>query len=591
MANKKKRNLKPRVATYTRSRSRALLRLWPWLSPHWLSMVLMLVSDILALITRTVTPLVIAKMIDGPISHSNKAGLWHYIAILAALVIAQAIFFALRRLPAANIVNVETAIRRDLYRHSQRLSWLYHDRNGSGAVLSRLVTDVGQISYALQVNLIWMISNSIALVVTAAMLIHIHPLLGVAVLVAMAPLGFASTFFQNRFRGAALEARERAGELATTAEESVLGVRVLKSLGGVSFITNRFEGAASRSRDAELEKIRLNARFNAFLAGYPVAVLTVVVLGGGLLAASDMVSIGSFVAFTSFYFGMLVPLNFMGMILSTHQDSISAAIRVFDLLDALPEITDPANPVALPDGGLSVQFVGVTFGYAGSNAPVLDGINLYIPAGESLAIVGETGAGKTTLGALVGRLADVTSGRVIVGGVDVRSVTLAELRTAVGFAFEEATLFSVSVRENLTFGRNGISDAEIISALTATQAEFVLQLPDGLDTIIGEQGLTLSGGQRQRIALARALLGRPRLLILDDPMSALDVRTEEALEQDLKRILKGVTTLIVARRPSTALLADRVALLDGGRISQIGSHNELMARSAVYRRVMIAAGE
>ena len=569
---------------------RTLLRLWPWVRPYWPGMALMLVADILALVAQTVAPFVIAGMIDGPITHGDREGIWRYAGILLVLAAAQTVFYAARRWPTLNMVDAAMAVRRDLYRHAQRLPALYHDSHGSGAVLARLIGDVGQVANALQINLVWMVSNATALVITAAMLIAIHPLLGCLVVIAMIPLGFASTIFTNRFYGAAQEARERAGALANAAEEAILAIRVLKALGGGPFMIDRFGKVSRAALGAELGKIRLNAIFSAFLAGYPVAVLALVVVGGGLAIARDAVTVGAFVAFTAFYFRMLQPVNWMGWIISSHQEGINAVARITGMLDTRPAITNPDDPVPLPDDpALGVRFESVRFGHAGG-AEVLRGVDLTIRPGETMAIVGATGSGKTALASLPGRLSDVTGGRVLVGGVDVRNLALADLRGAVGMAFEDATLFSVSIRENLTLGRAGIAAADIDRVLAVAQCGFALRLPEGLETIVGEQGHTLSGGQRQRIALARALLGRPRVLVLDDPMSALDVRTEEALERGLREAFRSVTTMIVARRPSTALLADRVALLADGVISDVGTHEELLARSPAYRNVMIAAG-
>lgn len=562
-------------------------RLAPWVRPYRAGIIVMFVTDILALIATTITPFVIARMINGPIMSGDRDGLWRYAAILVGLAIVQTILFALRRLPTPKMADVETTIRRRLYFVVQRLSALYHDRQGSGTILARLNGDIGQIGLGLQMTFVWLVSNAVSLALTAAMLIAIHPLLGSAVVVAMIPLGLASTVFQNRFRTAASTARDRAGEVATSAEESALAIRVLRSLGGGPFVIDRFGNAARASRDAELEKIRLNSIFGAFLAGYPMVILVGVIVAGGIAVSRDSITLGAFVAFTTFYFRMLGPVNHMGGILSSFQEAINALQRVFDLIDTEAEIVEIANPQRLPDGPLGVQFSAVKFSFPESGE-VLDGVDLLVRPGETLALVGATGSGKSVLGALVPRLMDVTAGSVRVGEVDVREAALTELRSAIGMAFEDAMLFSVSVRENLTLGRE-ITEAEIEQALAVTQSGFVKGLPDGLDTVVGEQGLTLSGGQRQRLALARALLGHPRVLVLDDPMSALDVRTEEALERDLRAAFGNVTTIIVARRPSTAMLADRVAVLDQGRIVASGTHDDLLRDSATYRRVMIAA--
>lgn len=584
----------PGVSTATGSWSgvRSLLRLWPWLRPYRRGMAVMVVADVLALVTQTVTPLVIARMIDGPIRTGDRGAIWRFAVLLLGLALVQTGFYALRRWPTLDGQRIAAQLRGDLYRHAQRLDPLYHDRVGTGQLVSRLVGDVDQIAGFHQMVLVFLVSNTVTLVVTAVMLVTIHPLLGAAVLVAMIPLGFASTVFQNRFRSAARSAREQAADVGTTAEESAVGIRVLKALGGGPFMGARFDAAAARARDAELEKVRLNAAYSSALIAYPLAVLALVVTGGGWAVAQGHITLGAFVAFSTFYFRMLFPVSVMGGLLSNAQETVSAAIRLLELLDAEPAITDPFEAESLPGGTqLGLRFDSVSFSYPGSGTPVLSSLSLEVHPGETLAVVGATGSGKSALLALVARLADPSAGRVLVGDVDVRRLRLDDLRCAVGVAFEDATLFSTSVQENLTLGRAGVTEEAVSQVLEITQSDFVADLPDGLDTVIGEQGLTLSGGQRQRLALARALLGHPRVLVLDDPVSALDVRTEEAVERRLRAVFDQLTVVMVARRPSTALLADRVAVLDDGRIVDVGTHAELLAQSSRYRELLIAADD
>lgn len=570
---------------------RALWRLWPWLRPYRRGMVIMVVADVLALVTQTVTPLVIARMIDGPIRAGDSRGIWLAAALLLGLAVAQTVFYALRRWPTLDGERIAARLRADLYRHAQRLDPLHHDRVGSGQLVSRLVGDIDQISGFHQMVFVFLVSNSVTLIVTAVMLVSIHPVLGAAVLVALVPLGFASTVFSNRFRSAARAAREQAADVATTAEESAVGIRVLKALGGGGFMSARFDAAAAGARSAELEKVRLNSLYSSALIAYPLAILALVVVGGGWAVAEDAITLGAFVAFSTFYFRMLFPVSIMGGLLSNTQETVSAAARILELVDTVPAITDPADPQSLPAGPLGIRFDRVSFGYPGSDTTVLTDLSLEVPPGQTLAVTGATGSGKTALLALIARLADPSEGRVLLGDVDVSQVRLTDLRRDVGVAFEDATLFSVSVHENLTLGRRDVDAQAVAEALEIAQVDFVDDLPDGLDTVVSEQGLTLSGGQRQRLALARALAGRPRVIVLDDPMSALDVRTEEAVERRLRAAADGATVVLVARRPSTALLADRVAVLDGGRIVDVGTHDELLARSSRYRELLIAVDD
>jgi ATP-binding cassette subfamily B protein len=550
----------------------------------------MIIGDVLALATQSITPFVFARMIDGPISHRDHSGLWNYAVLLLVLAGVQTACYALRRWPTADSVSVEASLRRAMYRQLLRLPALYHERRQSGHSVSRVMGDVKQIGLFHHHILVFLISNSVTLMVTSAMLIVVHPVLGVLVLVALVPLGMASTVFQNRFTAVARAARGRVDNLATVVDESVMAAKVLKSLGGGGFAAVRFNRVARAAGEAELSKVRLNSVFTAALAAYPLVVLAFVVCGAGFAVATGSISIGSFVAFTTFYLRMLSPVTSMGNLLSGMQDTVNAVSRVAEVFDAEVTIADPPRPVPLPRHGLlAVRLEDVWVDYPGGVRPVLAGVDLEIAAGETMALVGVTGSGKTTVTNLVGRLAEPTAGRVLVGGVDIRDLTLDDLRGSIGMAFEDATLFSTTVLENLTAGRDGITDREITAALDISMADFVHDLPDGLRTVVGELGRRLSGGQCQRLALARALLAHPRLLVLDDPMSALDVRTENAVEQRLRQAFASTTVLLVARRPSTAALADRVAVLDAGRVVDVGTHAELMARSEMYRHVLVSA--
>ncbi len=564
-------------------------RLWRWLGSRWWAVALMPLGDLLALGTMTVIPLVIAQAIDGPITHGDYDGIWFYVGVLLALTVAQTVFFGLRFFPIPAIIDAEMAIRRDLFAHVQRLSVLHHSRHGSGDLLSRLIGDVTQVSNFVHNLLPWTISTAVTLIITTVLLVAIHPLLGSVVVLALVPLAVASNLFQKHFYKAAQAAREGAAAVATAAEESAVAVRILKSFGGGRFASQRFRTAAERSRDAELTQIRFKAWFNAFMTGYPMVILALVVVGGGYAVAQKSLSVGTFVAFTAFYFRILAPVAQFGQLLFFYQVSKNALVRISGLFDTPLQIASPAQPKALPSAvPLDLRFEQVHFSYNDDATETLRGVDLHLPAGETLALVGATGSGKSAIAALAARLMDPTAGRVSLGGVDLRELDLAQLRNAVGVAFEDGLLFSGSIRDNLVFGRSNIEQRDIEQALLVTQSDFVMRLPEGLATVLGERGLSLSGGQRQRLALARALLGRPRLLILDDPTSALDLNTETALNRDLRDAFGHITTLIVARRPSTAILADRVALLEDGRILAVGTHQELLASSAAYRRVLVA---
>jgi ATP-binding cassette, subfamily B, bacterial len=339
-----------------------------------------------------------------------------------------------------------------------------------------------------------------------------------------------------------------------------------------------------------MTKIRTLARFWALLEGLPQLILAGVAFGGVVAVAHDAMTLGQLIAFLTLYLRLIWPIISLGWLLALTQEAASAARRIFEVMDTQSTILDPTEP-ALAEHGSTLRFEDVRFRYAGADEDVLRGIDLEVQAGETMALVGAVGSGKTTLTALVGRLYDVTGGRVLLGGEDVRDLRLDQLRHAVSTAFEDATLFSASVRENLSLGRAGITDDDVHEAIDVAQASFVYDLPFGLDTRIGEQGMSLSGGQRQRLALARAVLGRPRVLVLDDPLSALDVHTEAQVEAALRRVLASTTALVVAHRPSTVLLADRVALLAGGRIEAVGTHSDLLATVPEYRNLLAQTSE
>ncbi|MDT4945371.1 MAG: ATP-binding cassette, subfamily bacterial [Pseudonocardiales bacterium] len=564
----------------------SLLRLRAWTRPHRTAIVVMIVSASGAMLAQSLVPLIVGRVVDGPIRHHDTAGLWPLAGLAMLFGVAEAVLFFIRRYAMASAaLGLETDIRRDLFAHVQRLPVSFHDGWPSGQLLSRLTTDLSTLRRFIGFGFVFLIANSATAVVVLALLMHIHLLLGLFVLVAMAPLAVFTRRFELRYSRDARQAQDLTGDLATSIEESALGIRVIKSYGRRPQMLAAFTRDAERLRGAELTKIRTLAAFWALLEGLPQLILAGVAFGGVLAVAHHAMTLGQLVAFLTLFLRLIWPIVSLGWLLALTQEAASAARRIFEVMDSRPTILDPAEPVAA-EQGTTLRFADVHFRYADAEADVLRGVDLDIRAGETMALVGATGSGKTTLTALVPRLYDVTSGRILIGGVDVRDLRLDQLRHAVSTAFEDATLFSASVRENLTLGRAGISDDDVSEAIDVAQAGFVYELPFGLETRIGEQGLSLSGGQRQRLALARAVLGRPRVLVLDDPLSALDVHTEAQVEAALRRVLAGTTALVVAHRPSTVLLADRVALLVDGRIAAVGTHRELLARVPQYRNLL-----
>jgi ATP-binding cassette, subfamily B, bacterial len=544
-----------------------------------------------AMLAQALIPLITGRIVDGPIRHHDTAGIWPLAGLALAFGLAEAVLFFVRRYAMAlAALGIETDIRRDLFAHLQRLPVAFHDRWASGQLLSRASTDLSTIRRFIGFGFVFLIANTMTTLVVLALLLSMDPLLGLLVVAAIAPLAVFTRTFELRYSRDARRVQDLTGDLATSVEESALGIRVIKSYGRRPQMLGSFTKAATVLRRAELTKIGTLARFWAVLEGQPQLILALVTCGGVLAAAHGAMTLGQLVAFLTLYLRLIWPIISLGWLLAVTEEAASATRRLFEVLDTSPSIVDPPRPVARPRAA-TVRFRDVRFRYPDASVDVLWGVNLDIRDGETMALVGATGSGKTTLTELVPRLYDVTGGAITIGGVDIRDMALDDLRALVAVAFEEATLFSASVRENLALGRPGVTDADVTEAIDIAQAGFVYDLPYGLETRIGEQGLSLSGGQRQRLALARAVLGRPAVLVLDDPLSALDVQTEAQVEQALRRVLRGTTALVVAHRPSTVLLADRVALLADGGIAAVGTHRELLDTVPEYRDLLAQTSE
>ncbi|MFL6139939.1 MAG: ABC transporter ATP-binding protein [Frankiaceae bacterium] len=570
----------------------ALWRLRPYLRPHMGQLVAMFVMACLSVAASIAVPLVTKAVIDGPVRH-HEGGLLVVLGLAAlGLGISEAaLIFGRRWIQSRSVLSMEKSLRDDMYAHLQRLPVGFHDQWQSGQLLSRATSDLSAIRRFVAFGLIFFIVTIADFFVVVGLLIALYWPLGVLVGVLAVPIGWVSLEFERGYVGVSRRVQDQQGDLATYVEEAAVGIRVIKAFGRYRTAAERFGEHAERLADTSVRKARLLAHFWALLEVIPGVALALVLLLGASAVSTGHLTVGGLVAFISLMYLLAWPVEELGWILGTAQEAATAAERVMELFDAQPDIVDRpgATPLAPVRGEL--RFEQVAFAYPGSATPVLRGVDLTVEPGETIAIVGTTGCGKTTLISLVPRLYDVTSGRILLDGVDVRDVTLESLRRAVGVAFEEPTLFSSSVRDNLTLGVATASDDDIAEALEIAQAEFVHELPWGLDTRVGEQGLTLSGGQRQRLALARAVLGRPPVLVLDDPLSALDVHTEALVESALRRVLASSTALVVAHRPSTVLLADRVALLQDGAIAAVGTHHDLLETVPAYRAILSQESE
>ncbi|QKV92467.1 ABC transporter ATP-binding protein [Streptomyces sp. NA02950] len=586
------------AAPRRRSATRSLLRLWPYVRPVRARLFTAVPVAIVASCLGLAIPLVLKWMVDGPVADRDPGGVWLGGALLLALGVAEAGLFGLRRwLVARPLASVEAAMRAGLYRHLQRLPVSFHDRWASGQLLSRATTDLMLLRMFLAFPLTFLVVNGVTVLAGFALLLSQEWTLGLVLVVPAVPLVILCSYFEKRYATVARAVQDQTGDLTTVVEEGVLGVRIVKGFGRHRSQARAFRALSEGVRSTELRKAGLLASIWALIMTLPeLAIGTALVLGTVQVADGEL-SAGTLVAFLSTAMTLRWPVESLGFLLAMSQDAATATDRYFEVLDEVPAAAaDRPAPAAGPvlprqrdRSGGGLRFEGVEFGYADAPAdapPVLRGVDLHIRPGETVALVGATGSGKTTLTALVPRLQEPTRGRITLDGRDITALPREELRALVAVAFEEPTLFSATAGENVLMGADGAERADLLRALEVAQAGFVHSLPEGDRTQVGEQGLSLSGGQRQRLALARAVVGRPRFLVLDDPLSALDVHTEALVEAALRQVLATTTALVVAHRPSTVLLADRVALLSGGRIAAVGTHQQLLRDSAEYRSLM-----
>ncbi|MGW1843797.1 ABC transporter ATP-binding protein [Streptomyces sp. NPDC001966] len=598
-----------------RSTVQSLLRLWPYVKPVRKRLFGAALVAIVASCVGLVIPLVLKWMVDGPVADRDPGGVWLGALYLLLLGIGEAALFGVRRwMVARPLAGVEAAMRADLYRHLQRLPVAFHDRWPSGQLLSRATTDLMLLRQFLAFPLTFLLVNGATILVGIVILLMQHWTLGLVLLAPAVPLMVICLVFETKFSLVARRAQDQVGDLTTVVEESVLGIRIIKGFGRHRSQALAFRSLSERLRTTELGKARLLAGIWSANTLLPeLSIGAAVVLGTVQVADGDL-SAGTLVAFLSTALALRWPVESIGFLLAMSQESATATERFFEAMDVAeeadaPDAVEQAGADGRADGadgpggaegrvradGSSrgeMVFEGVEFRYPDAepgSVPVLSRIDLRIRPGETMALVGATGSGKTTLTALVPRLHEATAGRITLDGTDITTMPRERLRKLVSVAFEEPTLFSASVGENVLMGAEGAGEDELRRALAVAQAGFAHELPEGVDTQVGEQGLSLSGGQRQRLALARAVVGRPRFLVLDDPLSALDVHTEALVEAALRDVLAETTAIVVAHRPSTVMLADRVALLSGGRIAAVGTHQELLRGSAEYAWLMSGA--
>lgn len=575
---------------------RTLLRLYPYAKPALPRLGLGMLAALFASLMALAIPQVLQRLVDGALSDGDTAPIWPAVLTVLGLGVLEAVMIALRRwfvlVPGTHI---ESRMRNALYARLQDLPVTFHDRWPSGQLLSRAISDLNMIRRWISFGLVLLVVNFLTIIAGVIVLVSMNWILGLIFLVCSIPIWIYGYVFEEKYSVIARRSQDQSGDLATAVEESVHGIRVLKAFGRGSFALKSFTSQAEELRGTEIEKARAIAGIWLWLLLVPDVAFALCLVAGVWLTSQGQLSVGELVAFFATATVLRFPVESIGFLLSMTFDTRTATDRFFDILDTPNTITDPPHPVSItgPQGRLA--FENVHFRYADSPErfpDLLDGVDLVLEPGETMALVGLTGSGKSTLTALTTRLYDVTDGSVTLDGVDVRALRRDELRRHIAMAFEDATLFSASVRDNVLLGRPEFAerspeaDAALAEALEIAQAGFVHDLPNGVDTLVGEEGMSLSGGQRQRVALARAVAAAPAVLVLDDPLSALDVNTESLVEAALRRVLASTTALIVAHRPSTVMLADRVALLEAGRITAVGTHSELLATSPHYKFVI-----
>jgi ABC-type multidrug transport system fused ATPase/permease subunit len=563
------------------------------LAPYRLRVALAFALGVGMVWLTTLVPAITGRIVDA-LGAGRGEAVGREVALLLAVALARAALTGLRRNTAGRVgTDVEAGLRNRLAGHLLALEAGWHDQAQTGQLLSRATSDIRSVRYFLSWGLPFILLDSLTGVIVVARMWLASPRLALVALVVAPPLVVAAVRYNRRLHRVYWRVQQETGELTTVVEENAAGVRVVKAFGREAEELRKLTSEARDIHDANLEAARLRGLYAPLLATLPqLSVALILLYGGGLVVAGGL-SLGTLVEFNLYLLLLAAPLQSLGMLFGFAQRAAASAQRVFEVLDRPPGIADAPGsgrlpaPAASGPYGVAVRLEAVTFRYAGAPGPSLDAVDLAIPPGGRVALVGGTGSGKSSLVGLLPRLYAPEAGRVLLDGLDVAGVGLDSLRAAVAVVHQEPRLFSASLRDNVALGRPGIDDRRVVAALAAAGASDLLRwLPEGLDTVVGEQGLRLSGGQRQRVAVARALVARPRLLILDDALSHVDVTTEARILAGLGEAIGRATVLIVATRPAALRLADRVVLLDQGRVVAEGGHDELLRSQPRYRKVL-----
>jgi ABC-type multidrug transport system fused ATPase/permease subunit len=559
-------------------------RLLGFLRPYRRAVLISFGLAAVAMGTGVLIPFLVGQTVDE--IRGSGADLWPLALAVVAAGVLRLTFSVARRLVAGQVsLGVEYDLRNRMYQHLHSLELSFFDSQQTGQLMSRATVDLQAVRFFLGYGLIFILQAVLTIVIAATVMLVLDPWLAAISLAPMPFVIWVSFRYGRLNRPATQEVQQRIAELTAEAEENIGGVRVVKAFAQEERQLRRFEGATQRVFDQSMVSTKLRAFYSPFIGFLPQLGLAALLFVGGKQVIDGQLSEGDFVAFYGYVLLLTGPMRMLGMALGMAQRAVASGERVFQLLDREPRLTAPPDAPALPAGGGRVELRDVTFAYDG-HEPVLRGVDLEVEPGRTVAIVGPTGSGKTTLVMLIPRLYDVDEGAVLVDGADVRSVDPASLRREVAVVSDDAFLFSASLRDNIAYARPEASDDEVVAAAVRAGLESLLDdLPDGLDTLVGERGLTLSGGQRQRVAIARALLAEPRILILDDATSSVDATTESQIKTALGEVMEGRTTFIIAHRLSTIALADEVVVLEDGSVAARGTHRELLDRSPLYREI------
>jgi len=563
-----------------------LLRLITFLRPYRLAIAMTALFGAGLMVCTLILPYITRLAINDVIEAGQRDKLAPLIGWALLVIALRFGFNFMRRIWAGRIsLGVEYDLRDAVFAHIQRLSFGFFDRMPVGQLMSRTTNDLQVVRFFLGYGLVFLFMNTFQLILITILLFWINAGLAAVALLIGPALLVVATRYSRRSAPVRLDVQQKAGEVAQAAEESVVGIRVIKAFGREDYRTDQFSDVSYRAFRRNVDAARLESFYSPLLSFLPILGLAVVIIYGGTLVINHDLSLGAFVQFYLYLALLMGPFRIIGVLVGNAQRAVAGGQRIFEIMDAVPDVKEPEHPIPLPAGPGEIRFEGVHFAYT-PGREVLHGIDLTIPGGATVALIGMTGAGKSTLTELVPRYFEVTEGRVLVDGADVRDLRLNDLRRQIGVVSQEPFLFSSSVRDNIAYGRPDATDEEVRAAARRARADaFIEALPNDYATIVGERGYTLSGGQRQRIAIARAIITDPRILILDEATASVDASTEREIQDALRAVMAGRTTIIIAHRLSTIRLADELIVLDHGSIAARGRHAELYAHSALYRDI------